>query len=49
MSDRIVKKLEKKGIKLPISQKSIGLYNPYNISGNLLFISGRLAIVDGKL
>ncbi len=29
MSDRIVKNLEKKGIKLPISQKSIGLYNPY--------------------
>jgi enamine deaminase RidA (YjgF/YER057c/UK114 family) len=49
MPNRIAKNLETNKIILPVSLKSIGLYSPYSISGNLLFISGQLPIVDGKI
>lgn len=37
------------GITLPAAASALGTYVPYLRTGNLLFISGQLPLVDGKL
>lgn len=42
-------RLKKLGISLPEAPEPVGSYRPWKLSGNLLFISGQLPMVSGKL
>lgn len=41
--------LENLGLELPPAPKPVAAYLPYRITGNLVFISGQLPVVDGQL
>jgi enamine deaminase RidA (YjgF/YER057c/UK114 family) len=45
----IAERLEQLGIALPDAPKPLAVYVPAVLSGSLLFISGQLPLVDGKL
>jgi enamine deaminase RidA (YjgF/YER057c/UK114 family) len=45
----IDERLQQLGIVLPAAPKPVAIYVPYVLSGNLLFVSGQLPLVDGKL
>ena len=43
------KRLEELGIKLPVPPDPLGAYVPAIVSGQLLYISGQLPLIDGNL
>jgi enamine deaminase RidA (YjgF/YER057c/UK114 family) len=45
----ILDNLAEKGIVLPAAPKPLGIYQPAVKSGNMVFLSGILPLVDGKL
>lgn len=45
----VERELAKLGLVLPDYPKEIGVYIPYRVSGSLLFITGRLPILDNTL
>ena len=45
----IEQKLAEMGITLPVAPKPVAAYVPAVKSGNLIFISGQVPVVDGKL
>ncbi|MEI6521756.1 MAG: RidA family protein [bacterium] len=45
----IIDSLKEKGITLPPAPKPLGVYQPAVKTGNLVFLSGILPLVDGKL
>ena len=45
----LVQRLTELGITLPAAPKTLGVYVPAVRSGNLLFLSGQLPLVEGKL
>jgi len=49
MEHLIDKRLSQLGIDLPIAPLPAANYLPYVVSGNLLFIAGQAAVVDGRL
>ena len=49
MKHAIDTRLEALGIRLPAAPAPAANYLPYVVSGNLLFIAGQAAVVDGKL
>jgi enamine deaminase RidA (YjgF/YER057c/UK114 family) len=49
LADRIKQRLNELGIVLPQAQPPVATYVPFTISGGLVFISGQLPMVDGKL
>lgn len=49
MMHSIDKQLEKIGLQLPTPPPPQGHYLPWVISGNLVFLAGQIALVDGKL
>ena len=49
MSGRIDKRLKELGIELPKLASPVANYVPYVITGNLLFISGQITLLDGEI
>lgn len=49
MSDSIEARLGQLGLELPQAHGAMGLYSPAVTSGNLVFIAGQGAVVDGKI
>ena len=49
MKNQIEKDLKSLGFKLPSNNKSIGNYVPYLIEKKILYISGQLPIINGKV
>ena len=49
MKNQIEKDLKALGFQLPSNNKSVGNYIPYLIEENILYISGQLPIIDGKV
>ncbi len=49
MSGKIIDTLEKLGISLPPAPAPQGNYVPYVVTGNLVFLAGQIALVDGVL
>lgn len=49
MTDPITKKLQELGVTLPGAPAPAANYVPYVIAGNLIFISGQVPLVDGKI
>ncbi len=49
MSSRIEKRLAELGIEVPIPPKPVASYVGYVIQGDLVFLSGQLPLLDGKL
>ncbi|MEM7196884.1 MAG: RidA family protein [Pseudomonadota bacterium] len=49
MEDKVFDKLQGQGITLPAAATPAANYVPIMQSGNLLFVSGQLPFVDGKL
>jgi enamine deaminase RidA (YjgF/YER057c/UK114 family) len=49
MEHPIEQKLRQLGIRLPAAPSPAANYLPYVVTGNLLFIAGQAAVVDGKL
>ena len=49
MSNAIEQRLEELGIDVPQAAAPAANYIPFRISGNMLYISGQLLFVDGKL
>ena len=49
MSNAIEQRLEELGIDVPQAAAPAANYIPFRISGNMLYISGQLPFVDGKL
>lgn len=47
MAGQIDARLEELGIRLPDAAAAAGNYVPYVISGNMVFISGQIPLVDG--
>lgn len=45
----VEQELAKLGLVLPDLQKEIGVYIPYRVAGNLVFVTGRLPMLDGAL
>ena len=48
MSSIIETKLKQLGLTLPEPPKSVASYEPYSISGKLIFVSGQLPIINGE-
>ncbi|MBI1384418.1 MAG: RidA family protein [Rhizobiales bacterium] len=49
MTDTIAQRLAAKGIELPVGPRPVANYVPAILSGNLLFVSGQVPFVDGKI
>ena len=49
MTGKTSERLEKLGITLPPAPAAQGNYVPYAITGNLVFLAGQIALVDGEL
>jgi len=49
MSTNIENRLEALGIKLPDAPNPVANYQPYVVSGNLVFMSGQVTIWNGEL
>jgi enamine deaminase RidA (YjgF/YER057c/UK114 family) len=49
MTGRVATRLRELGIELPEAAAAVANYVPYVVSGNLVFVSGQLPMVDGKL
>lgn len=49
MAGQIDAQLEKLGISIPEAAAPAANYIPYTVSGNLVFISGQVPFVDGKI
>ncbi|MCH8183089.1 MAG: RidA family protein [Proteobacteria bacterium] len=49
MAGQIDARLEAAGIELPAAPAPQGNYVPYVVSGNLVFLSGQVALVEGEL
>jgi enamine deaminase RidA (YjgF/YER057c/UK114 family) len=49
MTAKTSERLEKLGISLPPAPAAQGNYVPYAITGNLVFLAGQIALVDGVL
>jgi len=49
MGGKVTEKLETLGISLPVPPASQGSYVPYVVTGNLVFLAGQIALVDGVL
>ena len=49
MLSKIEKKLQEIGIAIPIAPPPAANYLPFTQSGNLIFVSGQVPFVDGKL
>lgn len=49
MAGRIERRLKELGIELPQANKAVGNYVPTLITGNLIFISGQITMLDGEL
>lgn len=48
MAGKIDQRLKEQGIELPPANAPVGNYVPFVRSGDLLFISGQIPLVDGK-
>jgi len=46
---RILKKIEELGIRLPAAPKPVAVYVPAVRSGDLVFISGQIPVLDGRM
>lgn len=42
-------RLQELGVTLPVPPKPVASYVPYTVSGNLVFISGQIPIMDGAV
>ncbi len=49
MAGKIEQRLEELGITLPHANKAVGNYVPAIISGNQIFVSGQITMLDGEL
>jgi len=49
MSDAIDKRLSELGIELPKAAAPAANYIPYVVSGNLVFVSGQITLLDGEI
>lgn len=49
MSGNIDARLQKLGITLPTANKAVANYVPYVITGNLIYTSGQITMLDGEL
>lgn len=49
MSGTVAQRLRDLGIELPVPAAAVANYVPFVISGNLVFVSGQLPLVAGKL
>jgi enamine deaminase RidA (YjgF/YER057c/UK114 family) len=49
MNGRIAQRLHALGIELPAAQPPVATYVPFVTTGNLVFVSGQLPMVQGKL
>jgi enamine deaminase RidA (YjgF/YER057c/UK114 family) len=49
MAGQIQAKLAELGITLPLPTQPIANYVPYVVTGNLVFISGQIPAIDGKV
>jgi enamine deaminase RidA (YjgF/YER057c/UK114 family) len=49
LADRIAHRLQELGIHLPAAQPPVATYLPFVVTGNLVFVSGQLPMVDGAL
>ncbi len=47
MTEKIADRLEKLGIALPPAPAAQGNYVPFVVTGNLVFLAGQIALVDG--
>ncbi len=45
----VERKLQERGLSVPVAAKSLADYVPVNRAGNLIFVSGQLPVRDGKL
>lgn len=45
----VERKLQERGLSVPVAANSLADYVPVNRAGNLVFISGQLPVRDGKL
>ena len=49
MTSHAVDNLKRLGITLPVAPAPAANYVPYVVAGNMVFVSGQLPLVDGKL
>jgi len=49
MTDSIADRLKAQGITLPLAPAPQGNYVPHVVTGNLVFLAGQVALVDGEL
>ena len=49
MSGRIIERLAQLGIELPDAPNPVANYQPYVVSGNLVFLSGQVTIWNGEM
>jgi len=49
MAGKIEARLQELGITLPKANKAVANYVPYVITGNLIFVSGQITMLDGEL
>lgn len=47
--ETVYKRLEELGLRLPTAPKPVAAYVPWVRTGNLIFVSGQIPMVDGKL
>lgn len=49
MAGKVLARLHELGFELPPPNKPVGAYTPATVSGNLIFVSGQLTLLDGEL